>query len=297
MATTAADLLAQCKTDFLLPGPKDQRNRLASGYTAGGSNLEFTYDLGNIKQGATLAIGLNVFYVWAADPDTLIATVQGGYDGSTDANAALGAEVIVNPRYTDFQIFRALNQTLAAISSPAVGLFQVKQDDFSYDGSLYGYPLTSLADFLSVAEVRYAVPGYEGKTGKISRSGYRLETTKGSPDSYVITLFGGNGDSFGQDLTVSYRASFGQFSGLSSTTSSVGLPDSMIDIVVMGAALRLLSSKEIQRNDLAVQGSGRRAAEVPAGASAAAPNWLRRQYSDRIHEEAARLASLYPIAR
>lgn len=295
--TTCADLIQQAKTDYLLAGVRDQRNKLAAAYTAAGTTLTMTYDLGNIKQGATLAIGLNVFYVWAADPVTKVVTVQGGFDGSTDVNAANGAEVIVNPRYTDFQIFRALNQTVAAISSPAVGLFRVVQGDFAYSGAVSGYPLTGITDLPGIVEIRYVLPGYDDRVSRLSRSSWRLERTEGATDSFTVRLFAGSAESFGQTLTILYKAGFATFTATTTTTASISLPDSMIDILPMGAALRLLNSKEIQRNDLNAQGSGRKASEVPPGAAGAAPNWLRRQYADRIHEEAARLASLYPLTR
>lgn len=297
MAVTCAELIDQTKSDFLVSGLTPQQNRLAAPYTASGGTLTFTYDLRGIAPGATIGLGQNTFYVWATDPATKTATVQGGYQGSTDDHADAGDVVTVNPRYSDHRIFRALNQTLAALSAPAVGLFQVQQGTLSYDGTASGYPMTGVTDLLSIAEIRYDTPGFDNRLSRLPRTSWRLEKSEGTPDSFLIRLNGGVGDSFGQALTVLYKTAFGQFTDLTDTTADVGLPESAEDILPMGAALRLLAAKEIRRNDLNAQGDTRRPEEVPAGASTGAQSLLRAQYASRVHEEASRLAAVYPLVR
>lgn len=297
MVTTAADLIAQTRDDYLLNGQTEARNKLSADYTAGGTTLSFQFPLQKIQAGATVTIGQNTFYVWAPDSGSNVATVQGGYQDSTDADADAGDEVTINPRFPEARIFRAINQEIQALSSPRTGLFQAKRVELTYLNSDIGYDLTGVTSVTSIIEVRYDIAS-TGRSPRLLPSQWRLERNydvADSPSTFSLKVFEGGG--VGQTLTVLYRTGFGTFDAITDTTEDAGLPDSLLDIVCMGAALRLLVGREVRRNDLAAQGDTRRPTEVPAGAVANSWRGLAALRQQRIGEEAARLAAQYPVSR
>ena len=156
--TTANDWVQETRS-YLIGDTVTERNKLAADYTAGGSTLTFTYDLKGVAAGSRLSIGLNEFYVWDVNSTTKTATVSGGQSGTSDANATSGDVVWVRPKFTDFEILRAVNGELAALSSPQNGLFQVKTFDLTWNPAIVGYDLTGVTDLQSVYEVRAQAPG------------------------------------------------------------------------------------------------------------------------------------------
>ena len=79
--------------------------------------------------------------------------------------------------------------------------------------------------------------------------------------------------------------------------STTGLQASAYDLPPLGAAIRLMSGREIKRNFTETQGDSRRATEVPAGAVQQSSTGLKLLRAQRIVAECARLNSLYPIYR
>ena len=75
------------------------------------------------------------------------------------------------------------------------------------------------------------------------------------------------------------------------------LPNTAYDIPSLGAALKLQSMREPQRNFNTAQGDSRRAEEVPPGAQLRSVPALQIPYERRIKEEARRLKRMYPHYR
>jgi hypothetical protein len=293
--TTAADLIATTQKRYLRGGAQPQKNKLAANYTAGSSSLTFTYDLRGIQAGATLSIGLNVFYVWSVDTTTKTAVVDGGQDGSTDANALAGATVYVNAGYSDFEVFTALNEDIASLSAPSNGLFKVGTVQFTFSSASVGYDLAGVTDLQQILEVRYAEPDSYGRTPRLDTKDYRLErnTTVGEYSStFSLKLLRGGYP--GRTVTVLYRTGFTQLAATTDNLTVTGLPTTAYDLPPMGAALRLLVGREIRRNDITSQGDTRRAEEVGPGAEAASWRGLAGMRAQRINEEVSKLQAQYP---
>ena len=275
---------------YLLSGFAEQRNKLASAYTAGSGTLTFTYDLGNIKAGARLSIGTNTFYVWSSTGATAI--VSGGEDGSTDAAAASGAIVRVNPHFTDNDIVLALGEDLGDLSSPANGLYGISTVDLTYSAVFVGYDLGSIADnCIDVYEVKYLTPGPSKDNKRLATDMWRLNrnanTTSQFSSGFGIQLFASGYP--GYNLRIVYKSTFTTPSALSTNVSVSGLQPSAYDLPPIGASLRLMAGREIKRNFTESQGDTRRATEVPPGATLQSSTGLARLRQSRISAEAARL--------
>ena len=291
-ATTTADVLQDARV-FMQQNQRDERNKLAAPYTAGGGQLTMTYDTRGITPGATLSIGLNTFYVWAVEPTSKTVTVSGGEDGSVDADADAGDTVLVRPRVTDATLLRFANDELADLSSPASGLYAMRTFDFTVTGAQVGYDMTGVTDLQGIYSVRY-VDGSGAALRDLPRlkpHEYRLE--RNTPGGLRFMLLAGGLPGF--PVTVSYRSGFTPLSSLSQLVTSTGLPATATDLLAMGAALRAVVGREIRRNDITTQGDTRRAEEVPAGANQAAWRGLAAQRAIRLQNEASRLQAAYPV--
>ena len=280
---------------YLTSGSVPERNTLANPYTAGATSLTFTYDLGGITKGTRLHIGLNTFYVWDVNTTTKTATVSGGQEGTTDANASSGAVVWVRPKFTDYELLTAINEELGALSSPQNGLFQVKTFDLTYNSAIQGYDLSGVTDLQSVYLVRYDTPGPENDWPIIPAHLVRVDRsqlTSDFPSGSGLQIMDGGYAGF--DVRLVYKAPFSTLAALTTDTSTTGVSAQAADIPPLGAAIRLMAGREIKRNFTETQPDTRRATEVPPGAVANSAGPLRALYMQRIAQEAARLSSLYP---
>ena len=281
----------------LLAGLSEERNKLSVAYTAGDTTLNFVYPLGGIRVGTRLCIGLNNFYVYAIDG--LTATVVGGEDSTTDANALSGAIVRVNPRFPDNEIWDALSNDLSDLSSPTNGLYAVGTVDLTYNAARTGYDLGAIADnFIDAYEVRFLTPGNFKDSPRMPKDNWRINrnvNTTNIASGFGIEIF--QGINPGYNIRVIYKSTFTMPTTTATAISVSGLQSSAYDLPPIGAAIRLMAGREIKRNFTESQGDTRRSSEVPAGAVGASSNGLARLRAQRIAAESARLDALYPPYR
>lgn len=294
--TNATDWVAETR-QMLLGGINEERNKLSAGYTAGSDTLQFQYPMGSIQSGARLSIGTNTFYVWSVNGQ--IATVSGGEEGSTDANASSGAIVRVRPRWTDNEILSALNFDLNDLSSPQHGLFRVQTKSFTYDSTIEGYDMSSVAgDVLSIIEIRYQTTDDTKLWPRIPSTQYRLVRNMPTSDfSSGLALILYEPANSGYQVYVTFRRPFSQLTDLTTSKADTGLLTTAYDLPPLGAAISLMAGREIKRALTETQGDTRRAAEVPTGAANVSLNGLRVQRQNRIIAERARLDAQYPIIK
>ena len=89
---------------------------------------------------------------------------------------------------------------------------------------------------------------------------------------------------------VIYRTAFGTLADINEdVVSTTGLPATAVDILSMGAAIRVAEGREIARVIPQGVSDTRRSTEVPMGNALQSASALRRSRSERISEEAARL--------
>jgi hypothetical protein len=278
----------------LQSGARDELNKLTSD-PGTGITLAFDYALGSIATGAVLAIELELLYVWSVTGSQ--ATVQRGFLGTTPVAHGAGTLVYVNPKWSDFAIFRALSEEIASYSSPVHGLFRVRTVDLTFSSAIAGYDLTGVTDFLSVYDVRwkgYVTGDWPRITSwDISRNMATAEFASGS----ALLLYDGAGP--GRTIHVVYKA---KFAALSSTLASdvetaTGLHAEAHDIPPLGAAARLVAPREVKRSITDSQPESRAAVDVPPGTSRGAAQILLGLRNQRLQEESVRLHQAYPTLR
>lgn len=272
-------------------GAIEERNTLASSTL---TTLTMVHPLGSIDRGSRLAIDLEDFYVWSKA--SLTVTADGGQNGSTPSSHAAGARVYVNPKFSNWDIFKALNVEINSLSTPEVGLFNVETVELTFNPSIQGYDVTGFsvpaANILDIMEVRYSVPG----TSREYPRSHDWELSRDMSDEFPsgVALF--VRDAF-PHRTVLVKAKLGfdpLTESMNADISTTGISSLWYDILSLGAAWRLTAPLEMRRNDFTHQGDTRRADEVPPGAVMGASRELGRLRQQRINEEVSRLRKKYP---
>lgn len=280
----------------LLSGQNRELNRLNGALTSGATAVILEFDLGGVQPGTTVAIDDEEMHVFSVVASTKTATVQRGMNGSTAAAHSDDALVHVKPIFSRFRIVEAVNDELRDLSSPVNGLFQIKTLNLTYNAAQQGYNLTSLtnADVLDIYEVRYQTPGPSDSWPRVRMYDLarHMDTTEFASGLALIlheAAFPGN------PIRVRYKA---PFAAITSATADVattsGLADSALDILSLGAAIRLQSPRDVKRSFTEHQGDTRRADEVPVGGGLIGMRGLAALRIQRIQAEAARLQSQYP---
>lgn len=287
---TVADLIEETRR-LIFSGQREERNKLASTITSSAVTLVTSYPVGQITRGAKLSIDLEDIYVWEAGGSTITAVDRGQW-GSLPAAHSSGAVIHVNPKFSNWEIFNALNDELNSLSSPTNGLFRVGSSELVYNPVISGYEYTS-TNLLSVLEVRYGTFG-PSREYLISND---WEFSSNLSDEFV----GGSAifirDAVvGQPVVIKGKFTFTPLTAsLSADTSDTGIPVSAVDILSLGAAWRLTAPMEISRNFTTGQGDTRRANEVPPGGQLGGSRELGRLRDIRIREEASKLSAQYPM--
>lgn len=273
---------------LLFTGGVEERNKLANLLPTAATSASFTYSMGSIDRGAKLSIDLEDIYVW--DKSSQTATIDRGQFGSVAADHSAGSIAYVNPKFSNWEIFKAVNTELVSLSSPANGLFTVTDYPLTFNPVIQGYDFPY--PVLDIYQVRYTTPG-PTQDWYISQD-WEFTNNSGADFASDQAIF--IRDAYpNQPVIVKVKSAFTQLTAnLATDISTSGLPSTAYDILSIGAAYRLTLPREVRRNFDEVQGDTRRAQEVPPGANLGGSRELARLRQERIKEEASRLSVKYP---
>lgn len=291
--TTGQQWVDQVK-DYVLGGVREEIDVLAAAIVSTSATTFTSTDAVNgLQAGAEVEIDLERMYVRSVAGTTV--TVLRGFRGTTAATHLIGSVVTVNPIVSNAAAMRELNNELAALSSPANGLYKIGTVDLTWSGATVGYDLTSVADIEDVLEVRWKEYGSYANWPVVPPSEWELARNMSTSEfaSGSALLFRG-GVEPGRTVRVRYRAPFTAISALSDNVESVsGLPASAVDIPVLGAAGALKGWTESRRS-IVGQGDPRHDEDVPSGSAMRSGAWFLQRRQQRIAEEASRLVRDFP---
>lgn len=289
---TVASLVEDTRR-LLYTNSRDQRDKLAGAIPASSTSLTLKYGVNTIQAGSLLSIDLEEFYVWEISGK--IATVEPGQFGTLSAAHSKDAIVHINPKFSTFAIFKAINDTVHVLS--ALGLYRMQTVDLTWVSGTYGYNLTGVTDLTSIYQVLRKADTGGANTDlwpvvhdwSISRNMDLSEFSSG------LALTINEGAVSGNPVRVLYKAPFVPFSSMEDNILSVsGIPEHLHDLLSIGAAIRLAAPREIKRNFDESQGDTRRASEVPPGANLNSYAGLALQFRQRVVDEKWRLTEMYP---
>lgn len=291
MATSATDLVNETFT-HLRSMSRPEVNRLTADPGTGGTTVTVDFAVGSIIAGAYLSIDYEIMFVWSVTGQ--VATVARAQLGTTAATHAIGSLVYVNPLFTQFGILRALNEELAALSSPANGLFRVATVTLTASGAKMGYDLTGTTGVLGVIDVAWSSSGGlsyypQVRSWRLARNMPTADFPSGN------ALFFYDLPQPGRSVVVTLKVPYvAMTSATTDVTTTSGLHAEALDILPLGAAARLVAPREVKRSFTEAQPESRQATEVPPGTARNAASGLLALRNLRIKEEAARLNSQYP---
>lgn len=292
---TVADLIEATRRR-LYGMHRGELNVLQNSTTAGTTTLVCTYSIaGIIGSGAQVAVGDELFYVLAADESTKTLTVLSAQMGSDAADHATGALIEINPIFPRFAIREEL---VNEIRSWSEDMFKVITIAPVTANGVQGYDLDGLTgDFYSILDVLVEPPLSSGTNAWIrpAYQSYRSAPIASFPSGAGILLTGmAPVEARTMQVVIAQPFNVATFDDATDLGSDVGLAASMLDIPPIGAAWRLMASRDVKRSMGEGQGEPRRAEEVPAGFAGSVSAGLRRLRDTRLSEEIAKLRGRYP---
>jgi hypothetical protein len=264
----------------------------------------------SIQVGSILAIDEEVFLVMNAictsqTGSAYTVTVIPAYEGSVNASHNAGTAVYINPKYTRWAISVALNDALAAMSAPGMGLMREYYTTITYNPVLRGYDLQSAGvsdDFHTILSLSYDLPdpSHYYPTMRSFRVQRGLKPTGGTnskiPGGYALFVNSSAMPGLPMMLAVG-----GPFIPATFTTqdmnADLGLPLTALDIPAIRAEIDLTLVREIKRNFTEGQPDLRKAADVVAGNVMNSTSGLEALYQKRMDEEANRFRNRWPMMK
>ena len=293
--TTAADLVEETRR-HLYSGQMEEVNRVSGAVGAADTSITLKYALGSIARGSIIAIDLEEIMVWETSGQ-VATVVQRGVNGSTAATHSDLSLVTVRPRFSSFRILKEINNDLKDLCSPIHGLWAIQTVILTYNAAVRGYDLTGVtSNMLGIAEVRYDTPGPDKAWPLITSFSIDRAMPTAVTDFPSGTAIVLNQAAYpGRRIRVAYKTTFSSFTTLADDTLAVaGLSSFMEDLPPLGAAIRLVASRDVKRTFMESQGEPRRAEEVPSGSITQITRGLVALRDQRILAEATRLIAQYP---
>jgi hypothetical protein len=294
---TTGDLISDVR-GYLDGRTRPVRNRLQGDVDTVTETITLRRAVGGAVSGAQLSVGLETMYVEASVSQQL--TVERGADGTIASQHKDGDVVLVNPEFTNNRIFRAINDELRAL--PGDGIYRVKSLDRTLLPTAEGYDLA--ADVLKVVDVWWqhkwdstdwtAVASYETQFAMPTStfpSGAALFIPERPFRNWPNNVFTNDGN-LNRALRIRYFAPLGLLTTLFDDVLTVtGIPSTALDVIAIGAAIRLMSGRPVQRVSALGQPDPRNAADVKVGDVLNSAVGLRQLRQNRITQEAAQLTS------
>ena len=242
----------------------------------------------------TVEVGEELMWVDSFDRIANTATISPygrGYLGTTASTAAAGTRVVISPTFPRYVIKRAINDTIRAIGS---SIFSVKQTTFTYNAAITTYELENL-NIKNILTMHWESIGPSKEWIRVKR--YDLdalpEINTWGATSQTVTI--GDIITPGRTVKVVYATDPTALSTNADIFTTVtGLPESVRDVVILGAAYRLLTYLDPARAAMVSPQADETDSKRPYGSSGNATRQLFALYTQRLAEETKAQQQQYP---
>lgn len=214
-----------------------------------------------------------------------------GYLGTTAATHALDAKVTISPTFPRFSVKRAINDTIRSLGA---SIFAVKSTSFTFNAAQSTYAFNNL-DIKNILTVSWQDIGPSKEWRPLRRWDFEstADATAWGAGAQTITL--GEAPISGRTVRVVYAADPTAFTSDSQVyTTQTGLPESTRDVVILGAAYRLLTFLDPARASQVSPQADETDSKRPYGASQSATKQLYALYTQRLNEETQSQQQNYP---
>lgn len=215
-----------------------------------------------------------------------------GYLGTTAAAHSADSKVTISPTFPRFAVKRAINDTIRSLGST---IFAVKSTTFTYNAVQNTYKFNDL-NIKNILSLSWQDIGPTQEWVPIRRWDFDAladATTFGS-GAQTVTL--GEYPVPGRTVKVVYATDPVVFATNAEDYATVtGLPESTRDVVILGAAYRLLAFLDPARAAQVSPQADETDSKRPYGASQSATKQLYALYTQRLNEETRAQQANYPI--
>lgn len=225
-----------------------------------------------------------------------VAPYGRGYLGTTAATHTADTKVTIAPTFPRFNIKRAINDTVRSLGA---SIFAMKTTTFTFNAAVSTYAFSNL-DIKNILTVHWQDIGPSKEWRPIRKYDFDAVANpeafgyvSGTDKVQTITL--GEAPISGRTVKVVYATDPAPFTTNSQVyVTQTGLPESTRDVVILGAAYRLLAYLDPARAAQVSPQADETDSKRPFGASQTATKQLYALYSQRLAEETKAQQQNYP---
>lgn len=253
-------------------------------------SLGSTADFGK----GTIEIDEELMWIDSVDRVANTATIAPygrGYLGTTATTHTADTRVIVSPIFPRYSIQKAVNDTISAIGA---SIYAVKQTTFIYNAAITTYAFDDLY-IENILAMSWQDIGPTREWIKIRRFDFDPFADVGTWGAEHQTVTIGDSIIAGRTVKVMYATSPTPFTASNQVfTTQTGLAETVKDVVVMGAAYRLLQYLDPARAAQYSPQADEIDTKRPFGASNNAVRQLFAIYTQRLNEERLKQQNQFP---
>jgi hypothetical protein len=255
-----------------------------------------------LQLGSTDSVGKGVIEIdeellWVDSFDRVantatVAPFGRGYLGTVADTHLADSKVTISPTFPRFNIKRAINDTIRALGA---NIFAVKTTTFTFTSSVSTYAFNNL-NIKNILSVTWQDIGPSKEWVPLRRWDFDslASTAAFGANAQTITL--GEAPVSGRPVKVVYATDPNPFTSNSEEYATVtGLPESTRDVVILGAAYRLLAFLDPARASQVSPQADETDSKRPYGASQTATRQLYALYTQRLDEETKSQQQNYPV--
>ena len=304
MTTTLANMMDEVQVN--LAGYTFQQDRTtyissAVSTTTSSSASPLILSLGSTESLGKGIVEIDEELLWVDSYDRVantatVAPYGRGYLGTTAATHSADAKVTIAPTFPRFNIKRAINDTVRSLGA---SIFAMKTTTFTFNAAVSTYAFANL-NIKNILTVHWQDIGPSKEWRPIRKYDFDAVAnpeafgyTSGTDQVQTITL--GEAPISGRTVKIVYATDPIAFTTNSQDyATQTGLPESTRDVVILGAAYRLLSFLDPARAAQVSPQADETDSKRPYGASQTATKQLYALYSQRLAEETKAQQQNYP---
>ena len=299
MTTTLANMIDEVQVN--LAGYTFQQDRSTYLTTAVTTTTSSSASPLVLALGSTDSVGKGIVEVdeelmWIDSYDRVgntatVAPYGRGYLGTTAATHSADAKVSIAPTFPKFNVKRAINDTIRSLGA---NIFAVKTTTFTFNAAQSTYAFNDL-NIKNIISLTWQSIGPAKEWVPIRRWDFDsiADTTAFGSGAQTVTL--GESPIPGRTVKVVYATDPVAFTSNSQDyITQTGLPESTRDVVILGAAYRLLAYLDPARAAQTSPQADETDSKRPYGSSQSATKQLYALYTQRLNEETKAKQQNYP---
>lgn len=290
---TLNDMIAEVRSS--LAGYTLRQDRI-SYLTTAINTTDTAIQIGSSSNLAKGIVEINDELIWIDNFDKQSNTMNAapgfgrGYQGTSPSPHAVNSQVILTPSFPRTNIQQAINDT---INSVYPKLFAVYSTTFTFNASQVTYALPD--DSKNVIYMSWQTTGSSREWLPIDKWRQDLMANAATFNSQKTVNIYENIQP-GRTVQVWYAANPQTMtSGTDDFSAVTGLPESSRDVIIYGAAYRLLSFIDPGRINLTSAEADLADSKVPGAAGSSNSRYIYALYQQRLQDESLKLTGNFPI--